>query len=368
MSAPLHLVVTGATGFLGARTVAAALARGHRVTAVARRDAADAPMEWDGAQGLARVAADLATEAGAAALDDVIADACAVIHAAARLSGDDAEHARDTVAPTERLLAALARRAGTGHAPRLILVSSFSVYGYAALPDGAQLDETTPLEPDPETRDAYTRAKLAQERAAMAAVQRSGIAVRALRPGVIYGEGKLWTPRLGVPLGPLFLRVGRATVPGISVEACAAALVRAAETPMGPSDIPLPPGPLPPGIAQRGEAQGSDGRGGFEAINLVEPDPPDAAAWLAVLRRSGWPKRVIPLPWGLASKAAKALGLALVFAPGLSRRLPGLMRVEPLAARFKPLRYSDARFRDRLGGAEGPRFAERHARPPPEKG
>ena len=351
----LHLVVTGATGFLGAQTVAAALAHGHRVTAVARRGASDAPMEWDGAEGLVRIVADLATEAGAAALEDAIAEADAVIHAAARLSGDDAEHARDTVAPTERLLAALARRAEAGHAPRLILVSSFSVYGYAALPDGAQLDETTPLEPDPQMRDAYTRAKLAQERAAMAAVQGSGLAVRALRPGVIYAAGKLWTPRLGVPLGPLFLRVGRATVPGISVEACAAALVRAAETPMGPSDISLRPA-----ISQEGGP-----RGGFEAINLVEPDPPDAAAWLAVLRRSGWPKRVIPLPWRLISKAAKALGLALVLTPGLSRRLPGLMRAEPLAARFKPLRYSDARFRDRLGGAEGPPFAARHATPPP---
>ena len=353
MSDRLHLVVTGATGFLGAQVVAAALARGHRVTAATRRGGSDAPMAWDRAEGLVRIVADLATEAGATALENAIAEADAVIHAAARLSGDDAEHARDTVAPTERLLAALSRRTdAAGHAPRLILVSSFSAYGYAALPDGAQLDETTPLEPDPAIRDPYTRAKLAQERAAMAAVQQSGLTVRALRPGVIYGEGRLWTPRLGVPLGPLFLRVGRARVPGISVEACAAALVRAAETPMGPSDIPLP----------QGLAQGS-----FEAINLVEPDPPDAAAWLAVLRRSGWPKRVIPLPWRLISKAAKALGLALVFTPGLAGRLPGPMRAEPLAARFKPLRYSDARFRDRLGGAEGPTFAERHAAAPPEK-
>ena len=45
--------------------------------------------------------------------------------------------------------------------PRLVLVSSLSVYGHAALPDGATLDETAAPEPDPAMVLAEAQAVLA---------------------------------------------------------------------------------------------------------------------------------------------------------------------------------------------------------------
>lgn len=337
----LKLIVTGATGFLGSEVVTAALERNHMVVAVSRRDASAQPMPWDGDARVTRVSADLATEAGLTALEAELEGADAVIHVAAAMSGDDAAHARDTVGPTKALLSALGRSADPGRAPRLILISSFSVYGYAALPEGAQLDETTPLEADPHLRDAYTRAKLAQESAAVAAVQAHGLEVRALRPGVIHGVGRLWSARLGVAFGPIVMRFGPGRVPGIAVERCAQAAVLAAETPMGPSEVRTP-----------------KGRGGFEALNLVDADQPSTGDWLAELKQSGWPKAVLPVPWSLSKNMIKVLEVLGILFPGLIRRLPGLMRSDVFHARFKPLRYSDTRARMRLGLPDAPDFSD----------
>ncbi|MFT6229365.1 MAG: nucleoside-diphosphate-sugar epimerase, partial [Paracoccaceae bacterium] len=167
------ILITGANGFLGRRIVAAARARGLPVRALVRRPAPDAP--WAGDEGVEEIVRDLSAP-GTLPLDGV----GAVIHAAATMQGDDVAHATGTLAPTRALLDAMA-----GTAARLVLVSSFSVYGYAALPAGCALDETVPVEPDPHLRDAYCRAKLAQEAMVAEAVQHHGLTARILRPGAI---------------------------------------------------------------------------------------------------------------------------------------------------------------------------------------
>ena len=67
-----------------------------------------------------------------------------VVHAAAQLAGDDAEQAKTTLAATKTVLSAMVSREGA--APRLVLVSSFSVYGLGQMPDRATVDEKTPVE------------------------------------------------------------------------------------------------------------------------------------------------------------------------------------------------------------------------------
>lgn len=321
MSAGRTLLVTGASGFLGARVVAAARARGWTVRALSRRP--------DGAGGRA---VDLGAPDAAAAAGEAVAGVDAVVHAAAAMAGDDARHARDTVAPTAAVIEAMAARAPTA---RLVLVSSFAVYGAAALPAGALLDETTPREPDPDRRDAYCRAKLAQERLAIAAAQRRGLAVRLARPGAVFGPGRTRTARLGLALGPLLARArADALVPGVDVADCAAALVLAAETAIPRSDVPIP-----------------QGGGALDAVNLVHPDPPTVAAWLDALRPAGWPKRAVPAPLRPMRLAAEALALAADLVPAVGRATPGPLRAATLDARFKPLRYSAARQADRLGFA-----------------
>ncbi len=333
---PATLLVTGAGGFLGRAIVAAALARGFAVRAVARDVSKldDAP--WRGAPGVERIEIDLGAPEARAQLDAALVDGIdAVIHAAAG-AGDDAAHARDTVAATENLIAAMT---ACRRAPTLALISSLSVYNYASMPAGATLDETTPLEPEPARRDAYCRAKLAQEALAWEAAQIGGLRVCALRPGAIVGRGRARTARLGYAVGPLLIMPGgRAAIPAIAVDDCAALIVAAALAPPTRSDLPI-----------------LDGAGWFEAINLVGRAQPDQASYAALIARTGWPRRVLRAPLRLARAPAQAVALAAMAIPALARRAPGPLRLESFDARFKPLRFSVARSEDRLGfGAERP--------------
>lgn len=325
----LTLVITGAGGFVGRHTVAAARARGHAVLAMVRREAS-IPREWRGDTGIKPIVLDL----GDAAAEDLathLSGTDAVIHATAGMGGNDAGHARDTIGPTEVLLAALAVLAdGPGAAraslPKLVLVSSLSVYDGQALPAGSVLDEGAPLEAHPQTRDAYCRAKLAQEALCREAAGAIGFDLAVLRPGAIFGAGRLWNGHLGHPVGPVLIRLeGTGEVPVCHVTHCAAALVLAAEAPAGT----------------------------VGTINVIDTDRPDRAGYVRALRDGGWPRLVVTLPWGLLAGAGRILGML-----GLGSRLPGLLRPAVLHARMKPLRYDTARLQALPGWEPGSSFAE----------
>jgi nucleoside-diphosphate-sugar epimerase len=335
----MRLLVTGATGFLGQRTVLQALARGHRVVAVVRPGRDLAGLAWAGREDVEVAQVDLAAASSADDLARILAhgevENTAVIHAAGALHGDDAAQRRESVEPTRRLLDAM-RRTGCR---RLVLVSSLSVYGYAALPAGAQLDETTPAEPEPAQRDAYCRAKLAQEALALEAAQLRGLAVSALRPGMLYGPGRWWSARLGIARGPLAIVLGgHAALPLCHADHCAAAAVLAGERQVYAGDVHVEP-----------DASGHCGA--FEAINVIDDVQPSQREYLARLRRhvAGMPSLVLSLPWGLLQRAAGLAALAALVLPPLRARLPGLLRPASLHARCKPLRYSNCRLHDRLG-------------------
>ncbi len=323
----LTVAVTGAAGFVGRATVAALRARGHAVRALLRR-ADQAPAAWGADPRVAVHALDLGAPAAGPALAAALQGVDAVIHAAAAMGGDDAAQARDTLAPTQALLAALA---GMAPPPRLVLVSSYSVYDLAALPEGRPLDETAPLEIHGGGRDAYARAKLAQERMARAAAA-EGLPVWLLRPGAIFGPGRLWNAHLGHPVGPLLLQLERAgEVPVAWIGHVAEALARAAE-------------------------RAPEGPGGVEAVNVLDDDRPDRAAYLAELRKGGWPTAVLPLPWRWLAALGRLLAAR---APArLARKLPGLLRPETLAARMRPVTHDNAALHARLGWAPTRRFAE----------
>ena len=182
-----RIVITGASGFVGRHAVQAARAAGHTVVALTRQAQDD--LGADTVHAL-----DLGTPEAADALVPILDGADAVIHAAAAMAGDDADHAHGTLAPTRAVLSALKAVSGP---VRLVLVSSFSVYGFASLPEGTLLTELTPLEPEPQKRDAYTRAKLAQEELAVAAARETGRDLWLVRPGAIYGPGRLDTAHPG---------------------------------------------------------------------------------------------------------------------------------------------------------------------------
>ncbi|EKE43253.1 hypothetical protein OCGS_2590 [Oceaniovalibus guishaninsula JLT2003] len=325
-----RIAITGAGGFLGRAAVRAARAAGHEVTALVRRDGAILP-DWRDDGGLSVHAADLAGGGDAAA---ALRGADVVIHAAAG-SGGDAAHARDTLQATDALLDALPQGA------RLVLVSSFSVYAVTGMPAGATLDETSPVDRDPRHRDAYARAKIAQEGLAIARAQTGGLDLWIMRPGAIWGPGRTWTARLGWRRGArVVCPGGDVPVPAIHVETCAAGLVAAAfASDAGwPDDLPV-----------------LSGGGRIRIVNLVDPDPPAQSDWLAAAGH----RRVLRLPPGPLMKGARALDLAGDLWPAFGRRIPTGLREATLAARFRPLRYSAARAQDRLGLAAGGDFAAR---------
>lgn len=331
----MKLLVTGAAGFLGQQMVLQALAHGHAVLAVVRPGSNVSACAWYGKGGATVIEADLATDSSRDVLHECLQEVDAVLHAAGAMTGSDAEHLRTTVQPTQALTDAML----ASGCRRLILISSLSVYGYAALPDGCQLDETTPTEPDTQQRDAYCRAKLAQEAVVLKAAQRQGLMVSVLRPGMIYGAGRWWSTRLGVRIGPLALVPGgRAALPLCHVANAAMAAVLAAERDSVQSDVFVLADPA-------GKC------GGLEVINLIDDVQPTQATYLRALRKTvpSMPAVVVRLPWGVMRRLAATVSLASLFVPAIQSRLPGWLRPASLHARCKPLRFSNCRLQDRLG-------------------
>lgn len=292
----LTIAITGAAGFIGRATVAAALHRGHQVRAITRAPTDIFPPEVD------CICVDLADPSDD--LAEALTDADVVIHAAASMSGDANLAARDTVTATENLLYTMGL---TIPDARLVLVSSITVYDAHA----REISESTPLDPRPAQRDTYAQAKLAQE----ATLKDTPFETWIARPGAVFGPGQVWNAHLGSKLGPVFLRLGdKGEIPVVPLASCAEALVLAAETPV-------------PGEGKR-------------AVNLVHSYLPTRAGFIAALGHHA-PPRQIPAPWKLFA----AIGMML---KPLPIALPGLLSPRTLRARFGEKYYSNARAESEL--------------------
>lgn len=164
----------------------------------------------------------------------VMGDVSLVFHLAAGLKGSAAEMFADSAVASRNLLETLETRdRSLVPATRFVLVSSFGVYGVAALRRGARVDEKTPLETHPELRDIYSHSKLRQEQLFWEHQQKTGFELVVLRPGVIYGPGGgAFSGRVGLQIGPLFFHLGGSNLLPLSfVDNCAEAIVVAGTHP-----------------------------------------------------------------------------------------------------------------------------------------
>ncbi len=308
-----RVLITGAAGFIGQATVREARDKGLSVVAVVRTTA---PRDWAADRGITVLHCDLSDASAVQTLRDAMQGVDAVIHAAAHPGGDAAAHTADSVNGTQALLSAIEDSA----VQRLVLVSTIAVYDTMTLPTGGTLSEDCPLEADP--RDPYVAGKRAQEEMCRAAAKRDGFGLWLMRPGAVFGPDRLWNAHLGFRLGPLLVRVGSTgQVPVCHVNRVGWALVLGALT----------------------EA------GGVQALNILDDDLPSRSRFLRAMRRSGWPRYILPLSWKVL------LPLARVLAP-LGHQLPGLLREPVLRARMMPLRYSNRRMRRTLGGRQARPF------------
>ncbi|BBX70803.1 NAD-dependent epimerase/dehydratase family protein [Mycolicibacterium psychrotolerans] len=164
------IVVTGANGFVGARTCAALAQRGARIRAVVRRKGVaprlDSVEEWVGAFGDQRFAA------------EVVAGSSAVVTTVHPMGSDRATQHRVAVEGTP----VLARAAGSGGAARLVHLSTAAVYDRG--PDAGDVDESAALVGDDAGDYPVTKR---DTDAALAQVH--GITRILVRPPAILGPG-----------------------------------------------------------------------------------------------------------------------------------------------------------------------------------
>ncbi|HEV7460934.1 MAG TPA: NAD(P)-dependent oxidoreductase [Solirubrobacteraceae bacterium] len=163
----MKVLVTGASGFLGAAVCSALIERGHTVSALARRPGS-AP------DGVEELKGDLADGEG---LRTALAAARpeAVVHLAAEIASqrDESRIREVNVHGTARLVEAC----GTVDSPKFVFASTV-VTGEA---DGALLTEETELPVD----TPYGRSKQEGERL----LRESGLPSVVIRPGHVYGPG-----------------------------------------------------------------------------------------------------------------------------------------------------------------------------------
>lgn len=190
------VLVTGATGFIGQRLVAALLKDGQRVT-VLTRSPKQAAWLFDGA---VRCVDSMDALAPSERIDVVINLAGARILGWRWTAARKAALRRSRVALTERVVAWIAR---AEHKPRLMLsASAIGYYGVQAMGDITPLAEDAPPQP-------VFMSQLCQEwEAAAHAAQAHGVQVACMRFGMVLGEQGALPPmllpiRLGVggPMG-----------------------------------------------------------------------------------------------------------------------------------------------------------------------
>ena len=232
----MKVLVTGAGGFLGIHVVERLLAHGYTEVRCFLRDASKEESlrrlaETNPLASIEFVHGNLRSREDCA---HAVEDVELVFHLAAGLKGSPAELFADSVVSSRNLLEALEARAIPAmESTRVVLVSSFGVYGVVPLGRGARITELTPLEEQPQLRDPYSFSKLRQEQLFWSHREKAGFELVVLRPGVIYGPGGgAFSNRVGLQIGPIFAHFGGANLLPLShVRNCAEAIVLAGSHP-----------------------------------------------------------------------------------------------------------------------------------------
>ncbi len=315
----MKVLVTGASGFLGTALVERLLARGEKDircflrAGSDRRRLDDLARRYPDAQLDLFVGALASRDSAARALDGV----SVVYHLAASLLGAAADIFLNTVVASKHLLEAIAASSGPGgHSIKVVLVSSFGVYGVAGLPRGHLVDEGTPLEPHPERRDLYSQAKLRQEKLFREYQARLGFPLVVLRPGVIYGpRGSRISARVGLDLMGVFLYLGGDNrLPLTYVDNCAEAIAVA---------------------GQSAEAEG-------QTYNVVDDDLPTCRQYLARYRQEVKPLRAVRIPYPAMAALSAVVERYHAFSKG---QLPAIFTPYKTATSWGGNRFDNAKLK-----------------------
>jgi nucleoside-diphosphate-sugar epimerase len=171
----VHIFVTGAAGFIGSHFIERALAAGHRVTGLYRRERPALLAH------LRRLGADLrhGDILNSATIGAATADADVVCHFAGAFKESNADREffeRVNVTGTANVLAAAAQQRAT----RFVFCSTAGVHGRQM---ETVANEDSPLRP----WNDYEDSKVAAERVVRERAQKLGMEYVVLRPSVVYG-------------------------------------------------------------------------------------------------------------------------------------------------------------------------------------
>jgi len=195
----MRVSVTGATGFIGRALVRRLLAEKHAVKIFAR-DAEKG--EELAAQGAEVIRGDLRHPG---AIEHLAEGAELLFHLAARVSGPGTreQYMDANLGGTERMLSACARQ----KVRRVVHLSSLAVYGPLVGP--GPITEETAFDEKPERRGFYAESKIAGDEFAASFAKERGLSVAILRPGLVYGPGRVPLGLLAFPAGKLKFVFGR---------------------------------------------------------------------------------------------------------------------------------------------------------------
>lgn len=312
-----RVLVTGSTGFLGCRVVAALLERGFgRVRCFARPSSNTRPLDALTAADPSRVELVHGNLLSREDCQRATRDVAVIYHLAAGTGQKSFPDAfLHSVVTTRNLLDATLRH---GDLKRFVNVSSFAVYTNRGR---RILDETCPMESDPQSRgEAYCYAKVKQDELVMEYGKQYGIPYVLVRPGVVYGPGAHGiSGRIGSAAFGVFLHLGGSnTIPVTHVDNCADAIVRA-------------------GITEK-----IDG----EVLNVIDDDLPTSRQFLRLYKRHVRSFRSVPVP-----RAAWYVFCALweKYSAWSRGQLPPVFNRRAWHAYWKGSRYSNAKVKRLLG-------------------
>ena len=190
------IVVTGANGHLGRALVRRLLANGERVRLFVRQEQRD---EFHRHPRCHVFLGELGDPAGVL---EGLANATGVYHCGAATTGGWPAHESGTIAGTRNVVEACLQHG----IKKLVYVSSLSVLRQIGV--GPVVTESSPLEPRPEERGAYTRSKLEAEQIVCAAVRERGLHAVIVRPGLIWSEEILLPASVAMRAGNRLVMIG----------------------------------------------------------------------------------------------------------------------------------------------------------------
>jgi nucleoside-diphosphate-sugar epimerase len=319
-----RILVTGATGFVGARLVASLLDRGFRnLRCFARPSSPAAHLDTIAGSGPLGARVEV-IRGNLLSREDCIAatkDVAVILHLAAG-SGEKSfpDAFMNTVVTTRNLLEASVYH---GCLRRFVNVSSFTVYTNAKTPRWRLLDESCPVEERPELRgDAYCFAKVKQDEIVREYGDKFGIPYVIVRPGSVYGPGKeAIASRVGIGTFGVFLHLGGPnTIPFTYVDNCADAIVLA------------------------GCTKGVDG----EVFNVVDDDLPSSRRFLRLYKRNVRRFTSIYVPHVLSHALCYLWEKYSSWSAG---QLPPTFNRRKWHVLWKRTRYSNAKLKAYLGWA-----------------